>query len=240
MKKILFAATAALLMLVGTKANAQLYFGGSVAFSTTTWNDGQNQANSKTSGFSFKVMPEVGFRFNDRMAVGGTIGYMHGLAALGSLNPNDYKGVLLAYAGMQGDGLSAVNAQGTFANGATKVGGIRIAPYFRFSFVSTRRFDLFADAVVGYTSVSTQSLNAANAWVPGPNIGMLEIGIRPGFLVKFDGHFSIMAHIGSFGYQNIATTTTNPANNAKTTATIGRFGLDVDSYNIMLGFIYSL
>lgn len=235
MKKIIFAAAAALLMLVGTKANAQLYFGGSVAFSTTTWNDG---VNPKTSGFSFKLMPEVGFRINDRIAVGGTVGYMHGLAALGSLDPNDYKGVLLAYAGMQGDGLSTVNAQGTLTAGGMKVGGFRFAPYFRFSFVSTRRFDLFADAVVGYTAVSTQTLTGGNTWTAGPNVGMLEIGVRPGFLVKFDGHFSIMAHIGNFGYQSIATTVTN--GNTKSTSSIGRFGLDVDSANIMLGFIYSL
>lgn len=238
MKKIVFAAAAALLMLIGTKANAQLYFGGTVAFSTTTWDDGLNQANSKTSGASFKVMPEVGFRINDRMAVGGTIGYMHGLAALGSLNPNDYKGLLLAYAGMQGDGLSATNAQGVNLGGQ-KIDGIRFAPYFRFSIVCTRRFDLFVDGVIGYSSISTQRLNAQNAWVDGNKYGLFEFGARPGFLVKFDGHFSIMAHVGSLGYQNVSTTRIN-ADNSKTTSTIGRFGLDVDSANIMLGFVYSL
>ena len=237
MKKIIFAAAAALMMLIGTKANAQLYFGGSVAFSTTTWNDGQNQANSITSGASFKLMPDVGFRINDRMAVGGTVGYMHGLAALGSLNPNDYKGMLLAYAGMQGDGLSATNAQGVNVGG-NKVDGIRFAPYFRFSFINTRRFDLFVDGVIGYSSISTQQLQG-NAWVEGPKYGLLEIGARPGFLVKFDGHFSIMAHIGSLGYQNISNTRINP-DNSRTTSSIGRFGLDVDSANIMLGFIFSL
>lgn len=238
MKKIIFAAAAALMMLIGTKANAQLYFGGSVAFSTTTWNDGQNQANSITSGTSFKFMPEVGFRINDRMAVGGTVGYMHGLAALGSLNPNDYKGMLLARAGMRGDQLSATNANGQNLGGQ-RVDGIRFAPYFRFSIVNSRRFDLFVDGVIGYSSISTQNLNAQNAWVEGPKYGLLEIGARPGFLVKFDGHFSIMAHIGSLGYQNISTTRINP-DNSRTTSTIGRFGLDVDSANIMLGFIYSL
>ena len=238
MKKIIFAAAAALMMLIGTKANAQLYFGGSVAFSTTTWNDGQNQANSITSGTSFKFMPEVGFRINDRMAVGGTVGYMHGLAALGSLNPNDYKGMLLAAAGMRGDQLSATNANGQNLGGQ-RVDGIRFAPYFRFSIVNSRRFDLFVAGVIGYSSISTQNLNAQNAWVEGPKYGLLEIGARPGFLVKFDGHFSIMAHIGSLGYQNISTTRINP-DNSRTTSTIGRFGLDVDSANIMLGFIYSL
>lgn len=238
MKKIIFAAAAALMMLIGTKANAQLYFGGSVAFSTTTWNDGQNQANSITSGTSFKFMPEVGFRINDRMAVGGTVGYMHGLAALGSLNPNDYKGMLLARAGMRGDQLSATNANGQNVGGQ-RVDGIRFAPYFRFSIVNSRRFDLFVDGVIGYSSISTQNLNAQNAWVEGPKYGLLEFGARPGFLVKFDGHFSIMAHIGSLGYQNISTTRINP-DNSRTTSTIGRFGLDVDSANIMLGFIYSL
>ena len=238
MKKIIFAAAAALMMLIGTKANAQLYFGGSVAFSTTTWNDGQNQANSITSGTSFKFMPEVGFRINDRMAVGGTVGYMHGLAALGSLNPNDYKGMLLAAAGMRGDQLSATNANGQNLGGQ-RVDGIRFAPYFRFSIVNSRRFDLFVDGVLGYSSITTQNLNAQNAWVEGPKYGLLEIGARPGFLVKFDGHFSIMAHIGSLGYQNISNTRINP-DNSRTTSNIGRFGLDVDSANIMLGFIFSL
>lgn len=238
MKKIVFAAAAALMMLIGTKANAQLYFGGSVAFSTTTWNDGQNQANSKTSGASFKILPEVGYRLNDRMAFGGTIGYMHGIAALGSLNPNDYKGILLAAAGIAGDQLSSTNSSGVNVGG-NKIGGIRIAPYFRYTVLGSRRFDLFVDGVVGFSSISTQNLNAANAWVEGPKYGLLEIGVRPGFLVKFDGHFSIMAHVGSLGLQNIATTRINP-DNSKTTSTITRFGLDVDSANIMLGVIYSL
>lgn len=239
MKKIFFAAAAAFMMLMSINANAQLYFGGSVAFTTTSWDDGLNQANSKTSGASFKVMPEVGFRINDRMAVGGTVGYMHGLAALGSFNPNDYKGLALAYAGIQGDGLSTTNNQGVLQGNATKVDGVRFAPYFRFSIVNTRRFDLFVDGVIGYSAIKTQRLNAQNAWVDGPSYGLLEFGARPGFLVKFDGHFSIMAHVGSLGYQGLTSTTVNP-DNSKTTSTINRFGLDVDSYNIMLGFVYSL
>lgn len=239
MKKIIFAAAAALMMLIGTKANAQLYFGGSVAFSTSSFDDGQNTANSKTSGTSFKFMPEVGFRINDRMAVGGTIGYMHGIAALGSLDPNDYKGLLLAAAGVSGDRLSANNSVGVNVGGR-KIDGVRFAPYFRFSIVNSRRFDLFVDGVIGYSSIKQENLNqATGAWVQGPTYGLLEIGARPGFLVKFDGHFSIMAHIGTAGFQNLTQTQIN-ADNSKSTTTVSRIGLDVDSANIMLGFIYSL
>ena len=187
MKKIIFAAAAALMMLIGTKANAQLYFGGSVAFSTSSFDDGQNTANSKTSGTSFKFMPEVGFRINDRMAVGGTIGYMHGIAALGSLDPNDYKGLLLAAAGVSGDRLSANNSVGVNVGGR-KIDGVRFAPYFRFSIVNSRRFNRLTSYHLKKMGVQTQ-INA---------------------------------------------------DNSKSTTTVSRIGLDVDSANIMLGFIFSL
>lgn len=240
MKKLFFVlAASACMMLAAQTASAQIYFGGSVAYSSTSTDDGLNTQTSKQSGSSYKLMPEIGYRINKTMAVGGTVGIMHGFAALGALDPNDYKGIMLAAAGSAGDMLEAQTTIGTRTAGNRKVNGIRFAPYFRYTIVNGRRFDLFVDGVVGYSQFKSETLNANNAWVAGPTYSMTEVGARPGFLVKFDSNFSIIAHLGNLGIQNIKGETINP-DNSKTTTSISRFGLDVDSNNIFLGFIYTL
>ena len=240
MKKVFFAlAASACMMLAAQTASAQLYFGGSVAYSSTTTDDGQNTQTSKQSGSSYKLMPEIGFRLNKTMAVGGTVGVMHGFAALGALDPNDYKGLLMAAAGTAGDMLEAQNNLGQKTAGNQKIDGIRFAPYFRYTIVNGRRFDLFVDGVIGYSQFKSQTLNNTNAWVDGPTYTMTEVGARPGFMVKFDSNFSIVAHLGNLGIQNIKGETVN-ADNSKSTMSVSRMGLDVDSNNIFLGFIYSL
>ena len=220
MKKTFFALAAAAAMLFAAQnANAQLYFGGSLGFTSTTLVNGNN----KTSGSSYKLSPEIGYQINDRIAVGGTVTIQRGLPYLGSFDTNDLKGFITA-AGSSAMDLQADN---------TRYNGFRIAPYFRYVIVDTRRFDLFVDAVVAYGSLSAQNKDGNNVWQDGGKYNLLEFCARPGFRLKFDGgRFSIVGRLGSLGYQTLS--------QANTTTKINRFGLDVDTNNIMLGFCISL
>ena len=55
---------------------------------------------------------------------------------------------------------------------------------------------------------------------------------RPGFLVKFTPKFNIICRVGALGLQS--------AKQQDSEAGITRFGLDFDSSNLILGFIYNL
>jgi len=220
MKKTFFALAAAAAMLFAAQnASAQLYFGGSVGFTSTTLVNGNN----KTSGSSYKLSPEIGYQINDRIAVGGTVTIQRGLPYLGSFDTNDLKGFITA-AGSASVDLRADNS---------RFNGFRIAPYFRYVLVDTRRFDLFVDAVIAYGSLSSQVKDGNNVWQDGGKYNLLEFCARPGFRLKFDGgRFSIVGRLGSLGYQTLS--------QANTTTKLNRFGLDVDTNNIMLGFCISL
>lgn len=207
------------MLFAAQNASAQLYFGGSLGFTSTTLVNGNN----KTSGSSYKLSPEIGYQINDRIAVGGTVTIQRGLPYLGSFDTNDLKGFITA-AGSTGMDLQADN---------TRYNGFRIAPYFRYVIVDTRRFDLFVDAVIAYGSLSAQNKDGNNVWQDGGKYNLLEFCARPGFRLKFDGgRFSIVGRLGSLGYQTLS--------QANTTTKINRFGLDVDTNNIMLGFCISL
>lgn len=64
MKKIIVAIAALMLAL---SANAQMYVGGSVSMNS----DGDNE---KTS---FELLPEIGYRLNDKWTVGGVLGFTY-------------------------------------------------------------------------------------------------------------------------------------------------------------------
>lgn len=222
MKKTFFAlAAVAAMLFTAQNASAQLYFGGSVGFTSTT----SIRGNNKTSGMSYKLSPEIGYQITDRIAVGGTITIQRGLPYLGSFDTNDLKGFITAGASTGVD-LQADNA---------RYNGFRIAPYFRYVLVDTRRFDLFVDAVIAYGSLSSQFKDNNNVWQDNGKYSLMEFCARPGFRIKFDGgRFSVVGRLGSLGYQLLKQTDTNQVNS------ISRFGLDVDTNNIMLGFCISL
>lgn len=222
MKKVLLAlAAAAGLMLTAQTASAQFFIGGSLGITTTTMRDTED--GTTQSGFSFKISPEAGYMFTDRMGAGGTITFQSGFPYIGSFNINDLKGLISAGLGVESD---LGTARGEARN---RVLGFNFAPYFRYVLIDTRRFSLFADAVLGYGSYTMQA-NAGNGWRDASKIGLLQVLARPGFSMKLDPHFSVVGHIGSFGLQNMSSEG----------MTMTRFGLDMDSYNLSLGVIYIL
>lgn len=222
MKKVLLAlAAAAGLMLTAQTASAQFFIGGSLGITTTTMRDTED--GTTQSGFSFKISPEAGYMFTDRMGAGGTITFQSGFPYIGSFNINDLKGLISAGLGVESD---LGTGRGEARN---RVLGFNFAPYFRYVLIDTRRFSLFADAVLGYGSYTMQT-NAGNGWRDASKIGLLQVLARPGFSMKLDPHFSVVGHIGSFGLQNMSSEG----------MTMTRFGLDMDSYNLSLGVIYIL
>lgn len=220
-KAIITLAAAACMMFAAKTASAQMYFGGSIGFTTTIVTAG----NTTNNGSSYKFSPEIGYQINDKIAVGGVITIQRGLPYLGSFDMNDLKGFGTAYASMQADQNDM---------GGNRFNGIRFAPYFRWIFVDTRRFDLFLDATFAYGNLSQQFRDNNNTWQDGQKFHLLEIAARPGFRLKFDGgRFSIVGRLGSLGYQNLRLA-------GRTDQKISRLGLDMDTNNIMLGFCISL
>lgn len=228
MKKLFFVLAASACMMFAAKtAHAQLYFGGSVGFTTTSLTIGAED--SKTTGTSFKLAPEVGFQLNDKMAVGGNVTFQRGLPFMGALDPNDLKSIMTAAIGTESD------LGNTGGDGSQRWSGIRMAPYFRYFLFDSNRFDVFVDAIAGYGTFK-QEYKVSGSWqeVEDSKFNILEIGGRPGFRLKFDnGRFAIVGHLGTLGFQRISL-----ASSANTG--VSRFGFDLDTYNILLGFCISL
>ena len=223
MKKIISIAAAALMLLAGTEAYAQIYVGGSAGFANTTVKVGENSA----SGTTFKILPEIGFQLNDKMAIGAQIGYMNGPGALGSFDPNDIKGLI------SGIGDAVCGAASSKDVLGYQFGAFRIAPYFRYTFYSNNLIELFADATIAYTNALAKSYDEDDqVWQDRGACGIFEAGIKPGFKVKVSDNFQLVGRLGSLGYQNLKVKDQEMS--------ASRFGLDVDGSNILFGFIYTL
>ena len=241
----------ALTMLVAFPASAQkkksssksspFYVGGSVGLTYSTANDGQgNGENSKQSGASYRLLPEIGYTINKKMAAGVQVGLVKGIATFGSFDPSDIKtlGLTVASAGL--DISSDINFGGgggvPGAAGPTKITGFRFAPYFRYTLISGSKFDLFVDGMFAFTRAAQKAYGPdpngnGNTW-QGTNYNLIEVAARPGFLVKFTPKFNIICRVGALGFQS--------AKQQDSEAGITRFGLDFDSSNLILGFIYNL
>jgi hypothetical protein len=228
MKKIFaLLAVAAGMLFAAQTASAQLYFGGSVGFvSETLTVPVQGQPNQVFNGSAVKVLPEVGFRINDLIAVGGTIGYSVGDAYFGSLDQNNPLMYNLYTNAMANNLADARNGQ--------RVTNVRVAPYARFFLYNGRRFSLFVEALVGFGSTTTENKNGQGNWDPTLTTKTTNVEIlgQPGFAINFDNHFSIIGHLGAVGYEMMK--------DAQTDRTVSRFGADASTCNLTVGFVYSL
>lgn len=235
-------ALVALAMLVAAPLNAQkkkasakssgVYVGGSLGVTFSSANDGLgNGENSKQSGASYRILPEVGFNINKKMAAGVQLGILKGIATFGSFDPSDLKSLGLAVASAGLDISSDINFQNP-----RKITGFRFAPYFRYVLISGRNLDFFVDGMFAYTSASQKRYatdnNSGNMTWQGTNYNLIEVAARPGFMVKFGPKFNVICRIGALGVQS--------AKQQDSEAGVTRFGLDFDSNNLMLGFVFNL
>ena len=89
-------------------------------------------------------------------------------------------------------------------NGSNKGGqkSFEINPYFRYTFLKQGMVSLFADATVGYKhwySNPTATVDGESKKVE--NYDVLSAGIKPGVAFNVTEKFSVVAHVGFFGYQ---------------------------------------
>lgn len=210
--------------------HAQFYVGGSVGFTSSKISMGTG---SDESGSSYKILPEIGYKFSDQMSFGVSLGYLKGYAALGSFDVNDIKalgGALIS---------TAADLSSSDSNDMS-LKAFRIAPYLRYTVFESGMFQFFIDGVVGYSSIKAdaQKLGKKAGGDSGlGNINMkdrtvtgLEMCIRPGIAVNLNDNFSLFAKIGSLGYQTLKLKDSD--------FKLTRIGFDLDSNNLLLGAIY--
>ncbi len=217
MTKKLFALCAFLMLAVA--ANAQFYVGGSFGFTSTTVSGG----GSDESGSSFKIVPDLGYRLDDNMSVGVQVGYSHGLAAFGSLTVTDIKSAMMTFAGAAAD----------MANKDMKLNSFTIAPYLRYSFLHFGKARLFIEAYVGYNNIKTDSTpsmsSGSSVSISGneATINAFELGVRPGVIFSISEKFDVLCKMGALGYMS--------AKEKDSDMKISRFGVDADTYNLLVG-----
>lgn len=205
-------------------ANAQWYVGGSLGVTHSSIDMG----GADMGGTSFKIIPEVGYQLKDNLSVGISVGYSHGYAALGSFDVNDVKALANSIVSTVAD-VASDDAAGI------KLNAFRVAPYARYTFVKAGMVDFFLEGSVGFSSIKVDNEDNAQTaqYAKNPSVTLLEVGIKPGIALNISDHAQIIAKIGSLGYQHAkldADTGTDP--------TLSRFGFDVDSNNLLLGFNY--
>lgn len=137
MKKVLLMV---MVMFASVAASAQVFVGGSVGFgSVKPIGGGDSEA-------TYKIVPEIGYNFNDQWAVGLALGYQKGSCTLGSLGySQDVK---------------------------TEVFGIE--PYARFTPVEWESVKLFFDGGISFESLKDVGTNFALGIRPGVAITLTD------------------------------------------------------------------
>ena len=226
---------------VAATMNAQLYVGGGLGF--TSQNDKTERpiaVTPTTTGTrtveitttSIEFLPEVGYKLNDKMAVGAEFG--------------------ISFAKKEYPEYAAVNAwgMGTLAKGEKfELSGTEIAfkPYFRYFLVNWDKVSLFVDGQVGITSGKyTGDYTDVNGATQSRDIKTtgFSIAVKPGIAFQASKKSSLVAKLGNgFGYFQDKTTTpvANPVGpgTVDMDETTSKFGLNLNSLGLQFGAYYN-
>lgn len=226
MKKVIAVAVAAL-MGISAFAQVGITVGGSFGF---TYSSIRKDGNNKRDGMSFKIVPEVGYQVLDKLTVGASLGYIHGYAALGSFNMNDFRSLANLAVGTASDLLLNKDSGQT-------MNALTFAPFARYTFLQTKWVDLFVEGGPSYNLVFVKKRtgydeNDKPIWDKN-KAHIVEFAVRPGIALNLGDQFKISAKLGSLGWQAAI------LKDDGSTITLNRVGLDVDSFNILLGLSYA-
>lgn len=175
MKKIFMTLAA---VAVAATMNAQIYVGGSLGFSsqktTAEYTEDNVTVSADASSTTFTFSPEVGYKLNDKMAVGLALGFTTGSAD------------------------DTENLDATIKNTE-----FSIKPYFRYTFAQWNKVSLFADAELGFsTGKDTYEYSEDNVTVStDQKYSGFHFAIVPGIAYQANEKISVVAKLGNgLGY----------------------------------------
>ena len=212
-KKII--ALVALLACFAMGASAQVYVGGSLGFTSSKLSTGGHDQD----GSSFKLLPEIGYQLDQDISIGVQIGYSHGYAAFGSLTVTDIKAAMN----------TGISTMMDIYEDDYKLNSFTFAPYVRYTFARYGQVNLFFEGSVGYSNVKSDDTPNTNGNATGSEtkLDVVEIALRPGISFQLSDNVSLLAKLGSVGFMQ--------AKEKESDMKITRFGLDMDSYNLLFG-----
>ncbi|MDR0575275.1 MAG: porin family protein [Tannerella sp.] len=181
MKKLFFTLT--LMCVLFSTGNAQttgkFWLGGNIGFSSTIVEDDVRNT-------SYSILPEFGYIFSERWALGVNVGYSYSkttnyidIPTLGS----DFIYTYTRY--------NLVNSTDNFS----------IVPFVRYSFLKGSIGNLFVDGSIGYT-YGKQIVEKTDYTIgKETETHTVETGFRPGVAINLSNHVAITGKFGFFGYQ---------------------------------------
>lgn len=123
---------------------------------------------------TYKVLPEFGYAWSDRWAVGISIGYVHSEESSFASFPLSHDRLITQ--------------------------GIVIAPFVRFSFLQGSLGKLFVDGHISYTNGEVKAGNSMWAY-SSYDTHAEEFGLRPGVAFNVNKHIVITGKFGFLGLQ---------------------------------------
>ena len=172
MKKIFMTLAAAV---IAVSANAQIWVGGEVGFTTDKTTVKQNGISVDEKTNNFTLTPEVGYNLSENWAIAIRLGFAH----------NEDNGAVKAMIESAGYPTGAKVMTNSFA----------VNPYVRYTFLKAGNFTAFADGGLGYGFIHVSSLSKDIN-----NINSFGIGINPGITYAVSPKVGLVAHIGDLSY----------------------------------------
>jgi len=108
-----------------------------------------------------------------------------------------------------------------------KINSVGVSPYARYSYLAAGPVKLFLDGGLEFETAKVKGGDSYNTW---------NIGIKPGVAIALNDKFSLVAHIGFLGYQDVDDEIAAPY------ADLGKekgWGLKMNGYNMSFGFYYN-
>lgn len=103
-------------------------------------------------------------------------------------------------------------------------------PYLRYTFLKQGMVSVFADATVGYAHAYSDPIYEDKRF---KSVDGIEAGIKPGVAFNVTDKFSVVAHVGFLGWEQVKL-----ENYTGGTAKRNNYGLDLDGNNLSLSLYY--
>lgn len=154
----------------------------------------QNSYDGDTQNTNFGISPEFGYNINDKFSAGIVLGYSRYTNKAATKDDIDLH-------------------NSTFT----------VNPYLRYTFMNDGRVNLFCDAGFFYKLINNESKGMNDSGKPKAvdnKTNAFGVALSPGIAYRISNRFSLVAHLGSLGYE----TSKPDYKDAKSTS---KFGLNL-------------